>query len=192
MLILNVYLLLVMLYVYLLLKTINVHMVHQEKGQSSAMGYMSLWVQTWQHVSAPMHQCTDILLRLLLDNAEPAGRACICKYWNVIWEDSHLLRGKGHFSESITGQQMPFVSSQTLQTTSVMDCFVCGDLQAYLENRKKSDEEVVDYSSFLFPCLSSLVNAQDVLEIFFHFPFSWEGDANKSPLPSNTNQLEHY
>lgn len=86
---------------------------------------------------------------------------------------------------------MPSVFSQTLHTTLVMDCFVCADLQAYLENRKKSDEEVVDYSSFLFPRLSSF-HAQDVLGDFFIPLFLWEGDANKSPLPSYTNQLEHY
>ena len=90
----------------------NVPTVYQKRGQRSAVGHMSVRVQPWQHVSLPnaLTFCTDCSWTI----KKPAGWACICEYWNVTWEDGELLREKGHFRESWTEQQMPFVSSQIL------------------------------------------------------------------------------
>ncbi len=103
-------------------------------------------------------------------------------------EDGELLREKGHFRESTTEQQMPFVSSRFCKVTSIMDSFIRIDLQAYLEKRRK----VKKNQSHLFCHPLSLVNAQDWLRDFCLSPLLVVGDANKSTAPSFTNQLEHY
>lgn len=114
-------------------------------------------------------QCTkrfDILHGLLPDNKKPAGRACICESQNVTWEDGELLREKGHFRESTTEQQMPFVSSRILQSDICYGLFHTRWPSSLLRKEKERDKE--EYVSSLFPRPSSLVNAQDFFLSLFH------------------------
>lgn len=145
------------------------------------MGHMTIRVQPWQHVSAPnaLTFCTGCCwtIKSLQDEH-------VSEYWNVTWELSEVvLREKGHFWESTTEQHMPFVSSQILQSI----CYGLFRTQwpsSLLRKEKESHKE-----TRLISPSSVLILGKCTKWDFFPLPFPWE---DESPLPSYTNQLEHY
>lgn len=94
-------------------------------------------------------------------------KACMMKcHMRKRW----VIRRKGPFKrESTTEQQMPFVSSQILQSDICYGLFHTQWPSSLLRKEKERDEE--KYVSFPSPCTRSSVNAQDGLGDFFRSLF---------------------
>lgn len=134
----------------------NGHMVNQKRGQSSAMGHMSMMLQLWQHVSAP--NALTFFILPLPDNKKAfriSSNLWILKCHIRRW---CIIKRKGLFQRKIP-LRFP-------KAPSVMDCFIRDDLQAYLKNRRNKIKKSVSHLPLLTP------HPQDGFRDFLNpFPF---------------------
>lgn len=98
----------------------------------------------------------DISYGLLQDSGRPAGQSRVGSNWSGgAWGKKKKKKKRPNYEEKSDGcgemeQQMSFVW-RFCKATSVMDCFICSDLQAYLEKRKEEIKRSASHFSFLAP-----------------------------------------